>query len=402
VLALGLVGVCVAEDCIGDQCSASADDASLMQLAGVNSLKVRGLQHLKKQVPDEAVAESEKKNFQSASKPFIVGDGDLSTQSEGKLIINVDGEDQTYYLPGAPTEDDGRTVKFLPPYRYYMMNTPTTNYSQADNFFQMNLVGSTFSVDMYFGPGGASCGCNMNFYLVNMPASSPGQDNDYYCDAQCFPDMGCCAEYDMNEGNNEVQQITNHACTGNYAQHPDWACNKWGDPEWKSHPADFGPSSNSHIDSTKKYTFAQKFEKTGNDLTVTNTMSQEGSQSVVARMGPGNSQLNAMMLEIEQGMVFVTGYWFAPDMNWLDGEECGSGSETCNNKPVYLSNWKIYQNGNEPPSPPIPPRPTEAPSPSGGGNSCCWGGCGSCSNAGDYCAAQDTCTGSCGGDWIKC
>ena len=38
----------------------------------------------------------------------------------------------------------------------------------------------------------------VNFFLVNMPASSPGQYGDYYCDANCVGG-NCCAEFDIND-----------------------------------------------------------------------------------------------------------------------------------------------------------------------------------------------------------
>merc|ERR1719422_2253346 len=176
-----------------------------------------------------------------------------------------------------------------------------------------------------------------------MPWPTKGKDNDYYCDAQCFPGLGCCAEFDMNEGNMDVQQMTNHACTRDYGSHPDWQCNKWGDPEVKTHASDFAPGPGHTIDSGKPFTYSQKFEANGDDFTFTTTISQEDRQ-VVLRMGPGSSQLNAMLQELRKGMAFVTGYWFARDMNWMDGEVCGNGPEHCNMHPAYITNWRITSN----------------------------------------------------------
>merc|ERR1712107_644478 len=122
----------------------------------------------------------------------------------------------------------------------------------------------------------------------------------------------------MNEGNMDVQQITNHACTNNYGGHPDWACNKWGDPEVKSHSNEFGPGSQYTVDSRKPFTFSQVFDVNNGDFTFTTKMTQEGRE-ISKRMGPGNEQLNAMWRVLEGGMAFVTGYWFAQDMNWMDG-----------------------------------------------------------------------------------
>merc|ERR1712176_1063018 len=149
---------------------------------------------------------------------------------------------------------------------------------------------------------------------VDMPWPTEGQDKDYYCDAQCFPWLGCCAEFDMNEGNMNVQQITNHACTNDYDSHPSWRCNKWGDPEVKTHSSDFGPGSEYTIDSRKVFTFSQRFDVDGDNFMFTTTMSQEGRQ-VVQRMGPGSAQLDAMLTEIQKGMVLVTGYWFSEFYN---------------------------------------------------------------------------------------
>merc|ERR1711997_516946 len=96
-------------------------------------------------------------------------------------------------------------------------------------------------------------------------------------------------------------------------------------------------------------------------------MSQEGRE-VVKTMGPGNDQLNAMWQVLDRGMAFVTGYWFAQDMNWMDGELCGSGAEHCNMNPAYISNWRLTSGDGPVPSPspspsPSPPAPEPAPAP---------------------------------------
>merc|ERR1712165_130356 len=335
-----------------------------------------------------------KRSFVQNSKPYLAAGKSLVGSEAGAIVINEDGVMNTYYLPGATTIDGGKTVKYTPPYRFYLMKSPTTDYSNKDNFYMPNFPGKTFSVDIDFKRDGPGCGCNLNFYLVDMPWPTAGKDHDHYCDAQCFPGLGCCAEFDMNEGNMDVQQITNHACTKDYSSHPDWQCNKWGDPEVKTHGSDFSPGPGHTIDSGKPFTFSQRFDVNGDDFTFTTTMSQEGRE-VVLRMGPGSAQLNAMLQELRKGMAFVTGYWFASDMNWMDGEVCGSGSEHCNMNPAYISNWRITSNdGPQPPvpsppspgpSPPVPSPPAPQPSPSGG--KCCWGPeCSNCKEPTDWCS----------------
>jgi len=225
------------------------------------------------------------------------------------------------------------------------MKNPTTNYSDAEDFYKPMFLGKTFAVDIDFRGDGPSCGCNLNFYLVDMPVELPGKDEDYYCDAQCFEGLGCCAEFDMNEGNMNVQQVTNHACTDDYGEeHPDWVCSKWGDPINKTRGRDFGAGAEYTIDSRRVFTYAQSFEvEESGDFTFTTTISQEGRE-VVLRIGPGSRQLNAMLEVLERGMAFVTGYWFQKDMNWMDGETCGQGPEHCNRHPAFISNWRLTSN----------------------------------------------------------
>jgi len=342
------------------------------------------------------------------SKPFFPEEGKPSPNYK-PLIINEDGEMNEYYLPGAEISSDGGTVTYNPPYRFYLMRNPTTDYSNADNFYKPDFAGKTFTVDIDYGEDGASCGCNLNFYLVDMPVVDAGKDGDYYCDAQCFEDMGCCSEFDMMEGNNEVNQITNHACTGDYSDHSDWECNKWGDPEVKTQSSDFGPSSSSTIDTSKLFTYSQKFDENDGDFIFTTVMSQEG-RTVTQVMGPGNSQLNEMLKVIQTGMAFVTGYWFASDMTWLDGDQCGSGTETCNEHPVGISNWRITSN-DQPvptsaptPSTPTPPTPSTTTTilPVSGTGKCCWDGCDSGCQTEGYCVeSQANCEGDCNGEWCS-
>mmetsp|Transcript_76569 Transcript_76569/g.167294 ORF Transcript_76569/g.167294 Transcript_76569/m.167294 type:complete len:417 (+) Transcript_76569:80-1330(+) len=330
------------------------------------------------------------KSFESRSKPYLGGRGD---EAEGKLYINEDGKMNAYYLPGADTVNNFTSVKYTPPYRFYLMKEHMSppDYSKSENFYKPLLVGKTFSVDIDVSQAG--CGCNINFYMVDMPAASRGKDNDYYCDGQCFDGLGCCAEWDMNEGNSKVQQITNHACTHNYGGigHSDWQCHKWGDPEVKTSTNMFGNNAGATIDSSKPFTFSQRYELEGGRLKVT-TIMEQGERRVVLPMGPSD-ELDAMYKtgSLEKGMVLVTGYWTAGDMNWLDGQACGSAREMCSSAPAYISNWRITTNSGPAPG------PSPGPSPSGSGK-CCWKQCGTnCPETGDWCGQSAANCGQCGG-----
>merc|ERR1740129_660154 len=184
--------------------------------------------------------------FALNSKPFLAPGKSLVGAEAGAILINEDGVDHTYYLPGATTIEGGRTVKYTPPYRFYLMKSPTTDYSNRDNFYMPIFPGKTFSVDIDFKGNGPSCGCNLNFYLVSMPGNSIGKDGDWYC-------------------------------------------NKWGDPEVKTHGSDFNAGAGATIDSNKPFTFSQRFDVNGGDFTFTTTLSQEGRQ-VVMRMNPNHQK----------------------------------------------------------------------------------------------------------------
>merc|ERR1719384_2036453 len=338
---------------------------------------------------------SKRESFVQSSRPYLANGKSLVGAEAGAILINEDGVMNTYYLPGATTIDGGRTVKYTPPYRFYLMRSPTTDYSNEDNFYMPIFPGKTFSVDIDFKRDGPGCGCNLNFYLVSMPWPEEGKDHDWYCDAQCFDGLGCCHEFDMNEGNKEVQQMTNHACTRDYAAHPDWQCHKWGEPETKTAGHEFSPGAGHTIDSNKPFTYSQRFDVNGDDFTFTTIISQGGRQ-VVKTMGPGNRQLNAMLKELNKGMAFVTGYWFAADMNWMDGDECGGGVEHCNMNPAYISNWRLTTNDGPAPVP-TPPSPGPGPGP---GSKCCWGGgCTGCADPSNWCSKSEDHCGQCGGTW---
>lgn len=376
------------------------EESSMIQLGRAGQMGRRA--------PDDSSMQGTGGPASLGSKPWF-GHRTLlnGTQVEqAPLLIDEDGVLNKYYLMGANIEDGGKTVKYVPPYRLYLMKTPTEDYSKPENFYKPIFPGKTFTVDIDFRKDGPGCGCNLNFYLVDMPASSPGKDNDYYCDAQCFQGMGCCPEFDMNEGNKMVQQVTNHACTGkgSYPGHPDWECNKWGDPELKTHPSDLSPGDQHTINTDKPFTYSQRFDSNGGDFIFTTTMSQEGRTKVL-KMGPGNAQLNDMLKNLEKGLAFVTGYWFDSAMNWMDGEECGQGPEECNKNPAYISNWRITSNDKPVPTPaptPAPPTPPTPPTPPPvKEGQCCWGsGCTSCQgDPSNYCSQKSNCEVSCGGQW---
>merc|ERR1712107_342778 len=92
---------------------------------------------------------------------------------------------------------------------------------------------------------------------------------------------------------------------------------------------------------------SQRFDQVGEKLSVTTTMTQ-GDRKVMLHL-PNNAEMESMLQVMLKGMVFVTGYWHDPHMNWLDKEGCGEDTEEhCSKKPAYISNWRLMTNLPEP------------------------------------------------------
>merc|ERR1719384_439360 len=96
---------------------------------------------------------SEKSVRHLRSKPYFHGGNGsiMLSASSSALKINEDGKINTYYLPGAEVIDDGMTVKYTPPYRFYLMKTDTTDYGNSQNYYQPILPGKIFEVDIDYG-----------------------------------------------------------------------------------------------------------------------------------------------------------------------------------------------------------------------------------------------------------
>jgi len=109
--------------------------------------------------------------------------------------------------------------------------------------------------------------------------------------------------------------------------------------------------------------------------------------------------MSDMLKTMQEGMAFVTGYWTAPDMNWMDGESCGSGTEHCSDQPAYISNWRITTNEGPAPGPSPNPAPSPSPSPGPEQMTCGWcesGSCKGCHEEPGWCAQSESNCKQCG------
>ncbi|CAK9032509.1 4-beta-glucanase) [Durusdinium trenchii] len=269
----------------------------------------------------------------------------LQSDSDYAFEINEDGVWNTYFLPGA-TIIDKRTVNYGINDKYYLMAKDTTDYSNAANFHKVALAGKTIITTVNLN--GAGCGCNVNFFLVNMPASSPGQYGDYYCDANCVGG-NCCAEFDINEMNTHALQVTNHNCF-NPPSHS--TCDGNGDPLLKFLPGEFGPGSSNTIDTDYVFNFSLQAQEninpsdsTQNYLEVYARLWQNG-KTVTKSMGGIGSPLNVQWENLADGMVLVIDYWQSGDLTWLDGASC-TAPESCSGNHADLSNMTLITNALE-------------------------------------------------------
>lgn len=257
--------------------------------------------------------------------------------------VNFDGKKRKAFLPGAHVIDD-TTVQYGINDKYYLMKSDTTDYSNPANFEKVKLAGKTMITEISLN--GANCGCNVNFFLVSMPAGPPGQYHDHYCDANCVGG-NCCAEFDINEMNDHALQITNHNCYGNPSK---GSCDGDGHPMVRFGPPEYGPGSWHTIDTTKPFTFALQVQENiagnndpDNHLMVYVRLWQNG-KTVMKQFGGVGNPVNSQWKNLADGMVLVVDYWQSQNLNWLDGVGCGYGKEYCSGHRADLSKMRIISN----------------------------------------------------------
>jgi len=267
-----------------------------------------------------------------------VSKGAFSEVSTGaEFQINEDGVWNTYFLPGANIIDK-RTVEYGINDKYYLMKYDTTDTCKAGNFEMLKLPGKTITATVFLN--GAGCGCNVNFFLVAMPASSLGEYGDCYCDANCVGG-NCCNEFDLNEMNTHAVQVTNHLCGD---PPTDETCDGNGSPVMNFSPNLFGPGNGNTIDTEHPFNYSVQFKEViysehnpDNHLVVAATIRQ-GDKVVTNTMA--NAALTGMWTQLASGMVLVFDYWESSDMTWLDGASC-QAPESCSGNKAQVSNMHI-------------------------------------------------------------
>lgn len=112
----------------------------------------------------------------------------------GSFPMSVDGQAVTGYLAvaggtkeqSAYTTSSGYSVKHDG--RTYVASRCATEFA-PDMYMKVPLLGKSISVNI--SVASATCGCNVAFYLVSMPANVPTKCEDYYCDANSVCGVAC-------------------------------------------------------------------------------------------------------------------------------------------------------------------------------------------------------------------
>ncbi|CAE7226965.1 egl1 [Symbiodinium natans] len=298
---------------------------------GENAAMLQG--HRQRVAPQSVLSTAKVNRTRRGHTAFKKGLAALQTsQSSSAFQINEDGVWNTYFLPGASITDQ-RTLEYGINDKYFLMKYDTADSCTAGNFEMLQLAGKTFSATVYLN--GAGCGCNVNFFLVAMPASSPGEFGDCYCDANCVGG-NCCNEFDLNEMNTHALQVTNHLC-GDPASHE--TCDGNGSPVMKFSPALFGPGNANTIDTEHPFNYSVQFRETDSESVLVTV--QQGEKVISNTMA--NSALSSMWPQLSSGMVLVFDYWESSDMTWLDGASCQAPSYCSGNK-AQVSNVHITTN----------------------------------------------------------
>lgn len=355
--------------------------------------------------PEGAVAEAARRPRTNRSSWREEEEAPLDRRlGDGGITVSWFGEDTVKYFVGAEIVSGGRGLILTaePFMKVTLMNSPKRTSQTPADFAYLQLAGNSFRVTVNMGSPGASCGCNVAFFLVSMPSTGPGQFGDFYCDANCVGG-NCCPEFDLIEMNTHALQVTNHKCS-NYQKPPkqygNWECDHGGSPivKFANSGSEFGPGDHFTINSQQPFEFRMDFPFEGGVLKGHVVLTQRG-RTVRHTM----HNLDSIRGPLTDGMALVLDAWEATDMTWLDGGSCGNPS-SCNKQSTIFENLVLTALGGGPPSPAGPsPASTPAPSTAGPGPSppqcdCDWANSGTCVHD-DSSACFRVCCCSC--DWAN-
>jgi len=207
--------------------------------------------------------------------------------------------------------------------RAYLLKNNVGSIGQ-DDFYQMKLnnLHFTYKLDLSRVP----CHCNAAAYFNKMPAHSPGEGGDWYCDANYVGGIGC-PEYDTLESNKHIVSGALHSC--------------YWDGSWWQGCDSGGCSSNSWDSASGQVCPGCSIDTQGGPFTVSHFqspdqaniwMSQNGNEASFDICYGNGDYLNTMSEYWEDGMVLAFSLWGSCDNNdmwWLDDRTGCQGEGGC-------------------------------------------------------------------------
>lgn len=268
--------------------------------------------------------------------------------NNGGITIIVNGAPQTKYVLSTDfnkryVQVNGSSITLRGGGRVYLGDSPSSTLS-PNGYYNMPLLGKRLTFDVNMNQVG--CSCNGALYFVTMPGynsaqqPAPGQDKDYYCDAN---DVGgtYCPEMDVMEANKFAMASTAHTCQ---YQPPHYysTCDRGGCGMnvLNADASGYGPGK--RIDTNRRFTFSVAFITGGNGRlsTVYNYFGQGGQTLKFEACNADYLQWMGMSLP---GIVMTMSLWGTGPggMSWLDGKSGCQGGCNLPASQVTFSNFQL-------------------------------------------------------------
>merc|ERR1711936_1348261 len=204
--------------------------------------------------------------------------------------------------------------------RGYLLSKDPGGSLTPDSFWQTNLMDQHFTYDLNLS--GVPCHCNSAGYFIKMPAPTPGEGGDYYCDANYIGGTGC-PEYDTLESNKHIVTGALHNCG--------WSGNWFAD-------CDMGGCGGNTWDAGVNYCPGGCMINSG----IANTYLEQNGQGAAFNICDQDWYWG-LMGNHYPAMVFSMSLWGGPDidMGWMDGKTGCGGSCNIESATSTFKNFKV-------------------------------------------------------------
>jgi len=264
------------------------------------------------------------------------------TQAKNFGALDIKGMEEQVYVVGPDW-----TVDFIQMHgtsgfslngggRVYLASKPVDDFSDPSAYWQTNLLGSHFAYKLDLSNVG--CKCNAAGYFIGMPAPSPGDGGDWYCDAN-FVNNQWCPEYDTLESNRHTIAGTLHTCDGSPGA---WTSCDRGGCQNNAFNVDSNmicPESRCTIDTTKEFLISHN-----QNYGYANIWMQQEGREANFNICQDEGYANRMAESYEAGMVFGASLWGGGgiNMDWLDGMTGCGGPCNLESSSVSFKDFELW------------------------------------------------------------